>query len=207
LFGDPESGWVWQCSPDVSQGLAGWAGVPEGEEVFYVPDGETPVMDPAVIAARAVDRLPLAVPEIGMAPMDPQRTTVGLETWLWVPEEQWDGQSLTVTAAGGSVTVTAAPVRVDWDLTEGSTSCFSPGRVWVRGMSGVGQTDCGYTFSTVSQGAPEGKYSVSATIVYEVSWTCSGVCLSESGDLGEVSSVSSSTAIEVIERQTVVKVG
>jgi hypothetical protein len=63
LFGDPESGWVWQCSPDVSQGLAGWAGVPEGEEVFYVPDGETPVMDPAVIAARAVDRLPLAVPE------------------------------------------------------------------------------------------------------------------------------------------------
>jgi hypothetical protein len=48
---------------------------------------------------------------------------------------------------------------------------------------------------------------VSATLVYEVTWTCAGVCLSESGDLGEVPSVTSDAVIEVIERQTVVKVG
>jgi hypothetical protein len=174
---------------------------------FWVPPGQIPALvDPRVLAQRALDQMSLAVPEIGMAPQAPQRTTVGLETWLWVPDGQMGSMSHTVTAGPTSVTATARPTRVDWDLTEGATSCFSAGREWIPGSSGL-TTDCSYTFTTLSADQPDGTYAVSATIAYEVTWTCTGVCLSDGGDLGEAPSPTSNTGIEVIERQTVVKVG
>jgi hypothetical protein len=171
---------------------------------IFVAGGQAPLPDPRVLAQQALDQLVLAVPEINIAPDPPLATYVGLETWLWVPEDQWDELSLTVTAGATSVTVTATPVRIDWNLTEGSTSCASAGRPWVRGMSSDAQTDCSFTFSTLSDGQPKGKYAVSATIAYSATWTCTGACLTNNGDLGEVPSLTSNDAIEVDERQSVV---
>ncbi|UUW92481.1 hypothetical protein [Pimelobacter simplex] len=188
---DPTAGSIYQCpGPPITY--------------IFVGNGQAPLPDPRVLAQRALDQLDLAVPAIHIAPDPPLATYVGLETWLWLPEAQWDSLSLTVTAGATSVTVTAAPVRVDWGLTEGSTSCSSVGRPWVRGMSSNAQTDCSYTFSTLSDGQPDGKYDVSATITYSATWTCSGACLIDNGDLGEVPSLTSNDAIEVDERQSVV---
>lgn len=195
----PDEGSVYQCLLDGNVGQA-----PQLGARFFVPNGQAPLVDPAVLAERAMDQLELAVPEIHIAPDPPLATYVGLETWLWLPDGQWDSLSLTVSAGPTSVTVTATPVRVDWDLTEGSTSCASAGRPWVRGMSSSAQTDCSYTFSTLSDGQPDGKYAVSATIAYSATWTCSGACLTDNGDLGEVPSLTSNDAIEVDERQSVV---
>lgn len=188
---DPSEGSIYQCpGPPITY--------------IFVGNGQAPLPDPRVLARRALDQLVLAVPAIHIAPDPPLATYVGLETWLWLPEAQWDSLSLTVTAGATSVTVTATPVRVDWNLTEGTTSCDSAGRPWQRGMSDDARTDCSYTFSTLSDGQPDGRYAVSATIAYAATWTCSGACLLDNGDLGEVPSLTSSDAIEVDERQSVV---
>ena len=100
--------------------------------------------------------------------------------------------------------VVARPVSVDWDLTEGTTSCGSSGRAWVKWMSSSERTDCSYTFGRVSNGEVGGEFVVTAVVTYAVTWTCRGTCLSAAGDLGEVSGAPGTSAIRVGERQSVV---
>jgi hypothetical protein len=193
----PDEGQVWVCVT--------YAGPVTGGYWFFVANGETPALiDPADVAANAVGQLPLEVPAVHLAPSPPDLTFVGLATWLWIESSQWHDLSLTVTAGGTGVTVRAHPVRVTWDLTEGSTTCSSPGRPWVPNMSSRASTDCSYTFDSVSSGEPGGRYRVTATLTYQVDWTCSGACLSSAGSLGEVDSLPGRAAIRVGERQSVV---
>jgi hypothetical protein len=146
----------------------------------------------------------LATPKIHLAPQPPLMTYVGLETWLWVDAAQWSDLKLTVSAGPTSVTVTAKPVKAEWDLTAGNETCTSPGRPWVKGMSSSEKTDCSYTFQRVSDFEPDGEFPVSSTLTYQVDWTCSGTCLIGSGTLGEVDGLPGTSAIRVGERQSVV---
>ncbi len=174
--------------------------------IFFVAQGAVPVVliDPAVLAQRALDQMKLATPTIHTAPQPPDMTYVGLETWLWMDEGQWEPLELTVTAGATAVTVTAAPARASWDLTTGSTTCTSPGRVWVDGMSSSAETDCSYTWSQTSDGQSEDAFPVSSMLTYQVDWTCSGACLTDAGTLGEVDGLPGGAAIRVGERQSVV---
>jgi hypothetical protein len=74
-------------------------------------------------------------------------------------------------------------------------------------MTSRATTDCSYTFETVSNGQPRGAFAVSATLIYDVNWTCSGACLAGAGSLGEVDSLPGRTALRVGERQSVVVSG
>ena len=71
-------------------------------------------------------------------------------------------------------------------------------------MSASAQTDCSYTFDQVAIAQPEGEFPVTATLTYQVDWTCSGACPVGSGSLGQVDGPMSSSAIRVGERQSVV---
>lgn len=192
---DPSEGSIWLCNNPL-----------DGDPLyFFVPNGQNPVLvDPAVLAQRALDRVQLATPTVHMAPQSPLMSYVGLETWLWMDPGQWDTLSLTVTAGPTSVTVTAEPARATWDLTAGSTTCTSPGRAWVRGMSSSEQTDCSYTFDQVSDSQSEDAFPVTSTLTYQADWTCSGACLTPDGTLGEVDGLPGNAAIRVGERQSVV---
>lgn len=55
---------------------------------------------------------------------------VHIDNWLWLPEARWHDLTETVTAGPTSVTVTAEPIRVDWDMGTEVTSCYDAGRVW-----------------------------------------------------------------------------
>lgn len=193
---DPSEGTVYTCDPTAcGQGTGGCG--------FFVPGGSTPP-DPAEMARRAAESLPLDAPTIHMAPEPPAMTYVGLETWLWIESGQWRDLSASVSAGSTTVAVVARPVSVDWDLTEGTTSCGSGGRAWVKGMSSSERTDCSYTFGRVSNGEAGGEFAVTAVVTYAVTWTCRGTCLSAAGDLGEVSGAPGTSAIRVGERQSVV---
>ncbi|KRB75028.1 hypothetical protein ASE01_16815 [Nocardioides sp. Root190] len=172
---------------------------------FFVANGAEPLPDPRALAQSALDQLKLETPDIKLAPAPPLATYVGLETWLWIPETQWRDLSLTVTAGNTSVTVVAAPKRVDWDLTAGTTSCYSAGREWIKGMPSTAKTTCSYTFSKLSDDQPDEKYPITATLIYAATWTCSGACTLPNGDLGDVPSLQGAAAIEVNERQSVNK--
>ena len=201
VWGGHTDGSVWTCAG------AGPDGNGNGYSFWVAPGAAAaaPVLvDPVVLAQRALDQLQLARPSIHMAPQPPLQTYVGLETWLWMDPAQWEALGLTVTAGPTAVTVTAEPVRAVWDLTEGSTTCGSAGRAWVEGMGDEEQTDCSYTFTQISDGETNDAFPVTSTLIYQVVWTCAGGCLDDAGTLGEVPGLPGAAAIRVGERQSVV---
>lgn len=170
---------------------------------FWVRDPNPPV-DGEALARTAVESMPLVRPTLHLAPTPPQMTYVGLETWLWIDQGQWTTVTGGTSVATASVTVTATPLRVSWDLGEGQTSCASGGKKWVTGSGAGASSDCSYAFQRVSDFEPGGKFRVSAVVTYDVEWACTGNCISPGGSIGEVSGPAGASAIRVGERQSVV---
>lgn len=191
---DPSEGSVYGCD----YGLA----IPEN--TWFVPGGATPP-DPGQMARDTVKAMPLVKPTIHMAPQPPLMTYVGLPTWLWMNEGDWKNVTASASIGNTTVTVVAKPVKVTWDLTDGTATCPSAGRAWAKGMGSAATTDCSYTFQKVSDFQPNGEFPVTAQITYQVDWTCSGTCIEAGGTLGEVAGFTSEpSAIRVGERQSVV---
>lgn len=191
---DPSEGSVWSCDPTISV----------LENTWFVPTGEDPLVDPAVLAQEALGRMKLEQANAQIAPGPDFHTYVHIDNWLWLPEAQWHNLQETVSAGPTSVTVTAEPIRVDWNMGTETTSCYNAGRVWQKGMTDAAKTSCSFVYDSIED--PTGDtHSVSAQMVYGVAWVCSGACLTPSGDLGEIAApAGAATTIEVRQRQTVV---
>lgn len=190
----PDDGDLWMCVLPV-----------HGNPVFqFRPDGEEAPPDPAVLARRAVGELRLTVPDIHLAPAPPAKTYVGLETWLWMPATQWSTLTKSVTAGSTTVTVSAVPKRVVWNMGTGTTTCFDAGKPWDAGRMPRGaSTSCKYVYDLVSDFQTNGRFEVTSTITFDVGWQCSGNCLASEGSLGEVEGLPGLAAISVGERQSV----
>lgn len=193
---DPTKGTLWSCDPTVS--------IPGN--TWYVPDG-APVINPGQVAQQLVSQAPFETANASIAPPPSFHTYISYKNWLWIPESQWHDVSVSLTVGGATVTMTAKPTHVNWDMGNGETvSCVGPGREWVKGMSEDAPTNCSYAYKSMED--PEGDtWSVSAAINYTVAWTCTGNCGGQtSGDLGDVTAVAGdSTSITVYQRQTVVR--
>ncbi len=81
---------------------------------------------------------------------------MGVENWLWVPRDQWRTLTKSVNAGATTVTVTAAPSQIVWNLGPSSITCYDPGKPWEQGMSDAATTTCGYTYETSSVDQPDG---------------------------------------------------
>ncbi|MGH3357435.1 MAG: hypothetical protein ACRDO7_01440, partial [Nocardioidaceae bacterium] len=143
--------------------------VPEEGEQQQAP----PPVNPADLGQTLLDNMPLPSPDISIAPAPPRPTLVQLWTWFWVPEGQWQSQSDSITLGQTTVTVTIEPDSVVWSTGEGSTTCDGPGEPWTPG-SDAETSSCGYEYEHTTVVEPGGKYTVSATIKWHASWTCSG---------------------------------
>lgn len=191
---NPSEGRVYACARPNQVG---------NPSLVFVPNGQEPP-DPEALARRALDQLKLTVPKVHLSPTPPAKTYVGLETWLWMPQSQWSTLTKSVTAGSTTVTVTAEPRRVRWDMGAGSTVCYDAGRAWVvKQMSATATTSCQYTYKKVSDFQPDGKFQVSATIIFRARWNCSGTCLAPDGSLGDVDGLTGTSTIQVGERQSV----
>lgn len=174
-------------------------------QVVWIAPGQAPgPPDPGQLASEAVGLLRLPPAEVHTAPQAPDHTYIGIENWLWVPQSQWATLSKTVTAGATSVTVTARPSQVRWDMGPASQTCYAAGTEWRLGMTDAAQTNCGYTYSTTSDSEPHGRFSISATISFQVDWTCTGACSDNSGTLGLVDAPAGLGSLQVLQRQTVV---
>lgn len=197
----PDTGALYDCI--LTEAGAPFGGGFGGGLRFFLPGGQPPP-DPRQMAQDLLETMQLAKPTIHMAPSPPAMTYVGLDTWLWMDQGQWAEITDSATIRTTTVTVTAAPSNVAWDLTDGSVNCPSAGRPWVKGMSSSAKTDCSYAFQRVSDFEPNDSFGVSAQIEYQVDWTCSGLCIEDGGTLGVVPGLESNAAIRVGERQSVV---
>lgn len=135
---------------------------PEASGINWVPAGPAgpaplPRVTPAELARQASSLLPLPDPVPRTAPDRSDQpglavTVVNVHTWLWLDRASWGTRTKTTAVPGLRVTVTATPVRADWDLGEGRTISCGPGTPWrpegagADGGLGAPSPDCDYRF-------------------------------------------------------------
>lgn len=171
-------------TPDEAQGFVAAPGGPA--PLRAAP----PTTADLVARARAATEFP--VPVVHTAPRD--KTYVSLKTSLWV-----DGfhnvETEPITLGGQTVQLKAKARRVVWDLGEKQLEC-------VDGGTPDGKT-CHYRYTRSSAGQPGGKYQITATIRWQVSWTCEGAgCDAAGGGLDDQAMTSPPTPLVVSEIQT-----
>ncbi|GAA4224311.1 hypothetical protein GCM10022254_03460 [Actinomadura meridiana] len=165
----------------------GFVSVPGGA----APLGAAPASTADLVAtARAATAFP--VPIVHTAPAD--KTYVGLRTSLWV-EGFGNVQTEPIEGDGQLVQLVATPKSVTWDLGEKKITCEDGG-------SKNGKT-CTYRYARSSASQPGGSYKITATITWDVSWTCRGAgCDAQEGDLDPNTVSSAPTPFIVGEIQT-----
>lgn len=183
---EPGAWWVRTCSG------------PSGATGLLVFIADQPV-DPAQLAQDALRALPLELPSVGTNPAPGEEQLVRVPTWLWI--DDWGPRSATASVPGVSVTVTAVPQSVTWDMGNGdAVTCAGPGVAYDRSRPSREQsTDCSYTYQHSSVSQPGERYRTAATVTWGVSWSASGV--NGGGDLG-VLERTSQFSLRVAEAQS-----
>ncbi|UYM06322.1 hypothetical protein [Solicola gregarius] len=195
--GDADTGTTGPTIPDcVVENMpgVGCGGIDPNQE----PDGgpELPPVNPADLGESVLDTMYLPSPKVSISPGPPNPTYVNLWTWFWIPESQWVPKSKSVTLRGTTVTVTVKPETATWDSGEGTTTCAGPGEQWVEGSPE--ESSCGHRYEST------GSMNVSASIGWHATWTCSGICIADGGDLGVLEADAGSAQLEVRQRQSMV---
>jgi hypothetical protein len=146
------------------------------------------------VAYDAHNKLLLPVPHPRTSPRN--RSYVQLRTGLWLAPGEFVRVTAPASAGGQTVTAIAEPKDVTWNMGKDTVVCDTGGST--RG------TACGYTYKRSSAGLPNGKYAISVTITWNVSWTCGGVgCDAENGTYPDPTmSTTTNTTLAVGEVQT-----
>jgi hypothetical protein len=182
---------------------------------MYVPPAPNNVPPDVVLAGalaqRAVNRLPLPVPEVQLNPRG--QALVNLPEWFWVPRAAWSSLSQRTQAGPVWARVSARPTSLSWDPGDGSpaVTCAGPGTPYDPTVSASAQsTRCSYTYTHSSAGQPQSGpspndrfFTVTVTATWSVTWVGSG---GASGQLPVISR-SRSFPLSVAERQAVVTGG
>ncbi len=149
--------------------------------VTGAPPAAVPQVDPHALAIQAEQSMTLSDPTLLDDPAG--SSVVGLATWLWIDPSLWHDDSVTATAGGVSATAVARPVGVTWTTGDGSqVACGGPGVPYATGVPSAWQTTyCSHTYVDSSLGQPspdgdpdDGRFAVSATVEWAVSWTAVG---------------------------------
>lgn len=194
-------GSLWQCTRCRSTGAGSICNV---QIIWTAPGQEPGPPTPEQLAATALGLMPLPRADVHTAPAPPAATYIAVKNWLWIPDAQWTTLSKSVSAGATTVTVAAAPTQVVWDLGPASVTCYGPGKPWVQGMTDAASTTCGYSYEVSSAGQPTGRFAITATIRFHVTWSCTGTCSTRGGDLGLVDARAGASTMRVLQRQTVV---
>ena len=142
----------------------------------WAPTGAAPGAAPSVpgLIDQAKGQAGLVDPEVILDP--PGRQVVNFASWLAVPQSEWHVVVASATAGGVTATVTATPTQVDWNMGDGdSLTCDGPGVIYDSSKPASSQsTYCSYTWPRPSYDQPGGTFTVSATIIYQVTTTVTG---------------------------------
>ena len=155
-------------------------------------------------AQRLVDSFALEGIGIGFAP-DPavpgSKSFVGIPIWMWVTNPtplSYGPYTQTATLGGQTITATAQVTSILWDMGDGTTvSCGSTGTEYQPSLGLVDSPTCGHRYGATSDSQPGGKFTVTATSQWAVTWT-SGA---QSGTIPLTST--SATAVDINELQAV----
>jgi hypothetical protein len=176
-----------------------WLG-PNGEYIESCHRTAPPRPIPRALAEETATDAHLPLAQVGMSPPEGRDQMVNVPTWLWV--DNWAPVTTSATLRGVTVTVTATPQSVTWDMGAGDPPvvCGAGRRYDPARPDNEQQTDCSYTYRRSSFGQPDERFGGTATMRWAVTWTSSA---GESGVLPEVSTTRP-FAVRVTEGQAVV---
>src|SRR4051812_48181738 len=197
--GDTSNSGVWiGTGTEVSAPVEGesyWIVCTDGyvNRIVYDPAN---AIDPATLARRAFNELPLIYPRPRTAPPATAKQLVGVRTWLWVDPGDWQTMSASAAIPGLSASVTAQPTHTIWEMGDGSTvTCEGPGTPYDPDRPDVDQsTECSHVYQH------DGTYTVLATIEWSVTWSATN---GAGGNLGTVQR-STQFPLTVEQRQAVI---
>jgi hypothetical protein len=174
----------------------------EVTQTFYFMPNPTDTASPEQLARQALARVHLLGARIGITPTAGGRGAVGLPVWLWtaVTPGTWGPLSATETDGGITVTITARARAIVWDMGDGNrVTCTNPGTPYRARYGLASSPTCGYTYTrpSVTAERPHGRYTVTATTHWTVTWSGGG----QSGVLNPTSQ--SQTSVEIGEIQVV----
>ena len=146
-------------------------------------------------ASEALRRLDLPAPTIGLNPPIGVDQLVGLPLWLWVTNP-WEPHAASASLSGVTSTVTATPVRVDFDLGDGTVVRCAPGTPYDPTRPARSQhSSCTHTYTRA------GSWLVTATLVYDVTWVATN---GAGGPLG-ILDRGGQVPVHVVEAQALVR--
>jgi len=157
---------------------------------------------PEELAQRALAKLRLRGAQIGVAPNPNGKGAVGLPVWLWtaVTPGTWGPQRASESAGAITVSIEAKAHMIVWQMGDGnSVTCTNPGRAYKAAYGLAESTACGYKYArpSITAANPDGRYTVTATTHWRVTWTGGG----QSGVLTPTSQ--SQTSVQIGEIQVV----
>ncbi len=158
---------------------------------------------PAELAADALAKIRLDGAAIHMAPTPGGvGGLVGLPVWMWttVSIHTWGPIHSSATSGALTVNITAKAAKIVWNMGDGHTvTCYSPGDAYVAADGGAASGDCGYRYTKPSYAKANGKYAITATTTWTVTWV-------GGGDGGVITTTrTSNTTVRINEQQVVVK--
>lgn len=134
--------------------------------------GTAPQVDLDELARSARARLRLPVPAIRTNP-DTERADVlvTVPVWFWVDDSSWGSRSATASVPGVSVTATATPEKVVWQLGDGTSITCGQGVAWAAGTDPrKASPACGHVYDLP---APV-TLTLTATVTWTVTWAGGG---------------------------------
>jgi hypothetical protein len=143
------------------------------------PPGYGGRYDYLLAAARAVSRLGLRAPAIGIVPEPGGEGRVGLPVWMWTETgpSTWARPTPTVSASAGGITVSARAnaTQIVWTMGDGTTvTCANPGTPYTVEAGSSMSPTCGHRYREPSTTRRGGTYPITATTTWEVQWWVSG---------------------------------
>lgn len=159
----------------------------------------TVMIDPAILAQRAVDEMLLRGPAIGITPKPSGRGVVGMPVYLWTERgpETFGPNTASASAGGVTVTATAKVSKIVWLMGDGKTvTCTTAGTPYKAEYGKKPSPDCGHRYGAPSSTTASGKFHVTATSTWTIDWTAT------SGPAGQLTEVRNSAVdITVAEVQ------
>jgi hypothetical protein len=140
-----------------------------------------PVNGPAPVdlAKQALAKIRLSGARIGIAPRPNGSGAVGLPVWLSTVVTAGTWGPLTANATGGGITVNiiAKAQRIVWEMGDGhQVNCANPGTPYEAKYRLAQSPTCGYVYSapSVTTAHPDGRYTITATTYWTVTWAGGG---------------------------------
>ncbi len=102
---------------------------------------------------------------------------VGLPVWLWTPRtpNTWGPLGASQTSGTVTVTISAKAEKIVWNMGDGHlVTCKNPGAAFRSSTPAGAKPACGYRYLTSSRDESGGRFTVTATTTWRVTWAGGG---------------------------------